>query len=79
MAESLTGIVIAQAVTFADEGVLEPHEAADRLVMAAEGDRSVLVGARDEVLQRLRDDPDNASLNRAVTILNLTVGGGSTD
>jgi hypothetical protein len=65
---------MAQALTLAEEGVLEPHEAADRLVVAAGGERSVLTAARDELLERLREDSDNASLNRALTILNLTVG-----
>lgn len=74
MAEPLHGAVIAQALTLADEGELEPQAAADRLVIAAGNDRSALLEARADLLERLQTDPDNPSVNRALTILNLTVG-----
>jgi hypothetical protein len=74
MAEPLHGAVVAQALALADEGALEPHDAADRLVVAAGGDRDTLMRAREELLERLLAEPDSASLNRALTILNLTVG-----
>jgi hypothetical protein len=74
MAEPLHGAVVAQALTLADEGELEPQAAADRLVIAAGNDRSALLKARADLLERLQADPDNASVNRALTILNLTVG-----
>jgi hypothetical protein len=74
MAEPLHGAVAAQALTLADEGELEPQAAADRLVIAAGNARSALLEARADLLQRLQADPDNASVNRALTILNLTVG-----
>ena len=74
MAEPLHGAVVAQALAFAKEGALEPRDAADRLVVAADGKRDVLLRAREELLERLRADPDDASLNRALTMLNLTVG-----
>jgi hypothetical protein len=74
MAEPLQGAVVNQAVALAEEGSLEPQEAADQLVNVAGGDRAALLEGRAELLERLRDDPDNASLNRALTILNLTVG-----
>jgi hypothetical protein len=77
MAEPLHGAVVAQALTLAEEGELEPQAAADRLVIAAGNDRSALAEARADLLQRLQDDPDNASVNRALTILNLTIGGDS--
>jgi hypothetical protein len=79
MAEPLHGAVVAQALTLAEEGELEPQAAADRLVIAAGNDRSALVEARADLLQRLQDDPDNASVNRALTILNLTIGGDRPD
>jgi hypothetical protein len=74
MIEPLHGAVVTQALALAQEAELEPRAAADRLVIAAGNDRSALLDARAEVLQRLEDEPDNASLNRALTILNLTVG-----
>jgi hypothetical protein len=74
MAEPLHGAVVAQALTLAEEGELDAQAAADRLVVAAGNDRSALVEARADLLQRLQEDPDNASVNRALTILNLTVG-----
>jgi hypothetical protein len=75
MVEPLHGAVVAQALTLAEEGELEPHAAADRLVIAARNDRSALLEARAELLQRSEADPENSSINRALTILNLTVGG----
>jgi hypothetical protein len=74
MIEPLHGAVVAQALALAEEGELEPRAAADRLVIAAGNDRSALLDARAELLQRLEEEPDNASVNRALTILNLTVG-----
>jgi hypothetical protein len=75
MVEPLHGAVISQALALAGEGALEPHAAADRLVIAAGGDRDALIQAREELLARLREEPDDPALNRALTILNLTVGG----
>jgi hypothetical protein len=74
MVEPLQGAIVTQAMALADEGSLEPRAAADRLVVAAGNDRTALHEARELVLERLGEDPDNASLNRALTILNLTVG-----